>query len=54
MPAAQETHIEYIPQSDRTVIVRVKNPGEEPFELIADVYSDEELEASQAGSKEKR
>lgn len=35
--------VTYIPQANRTVIVRVEKPGEKPYELTADVYTEEEL-----------
>ena len=47
MPVVDEAPvpITYIPQDNRTVIVRVEKPGEEPFDLVADVYTEEELAA---------
>jgi hypothetical protein len=37
--------ITYIQQPNRTVIVHVEKHGEEPFDLVADIYSEEELAA---------
>jgi hypothetical protein len=48
MPETEEMQppiITYIPQANRTIVIRVHKPGEDPFELIADVYSEEELHA---------
>lgn len=37
--------ITYIPRPDRTMLIVVENPGEEPFELTADVYTKEEIDS---------
>lgn len=37
--------ISYIPNNDRTVTVHVERPGEKPFNLLIDVYTEEELAA---------
>lgn len=42
--------ITYVFQPDRTMIVRVKQPGKDLFELIVDVYSEEELAAPKDAS----
>jgi hypothetical protein len=36
--------VEYLPSTDRTIRVRVTKPGKAPVEVIADVYSDEDLD----------